>query len=233
MLNIAKIKQNNFSAPELKHDGEIFCLYLDDTLLHSEKGAPFGLPKHDFMLQILNEWQTAPQNIDLCLMPYTRICGALLDFESEYRPSQGQTIIEYVNGDLLLLHAPDNKVLFERQQALYNNIIKQIELALGIKYNISHQLLPATQAEQTTRKIDNWVSQTNDEIFLAIYILTQTLSSFALSFALINRMIDYEIAIKAAWLEHDIQMQKWGEDTELLAKRTQDIATIKAIMSLV
>jgi chaperone required for assembly of F1-ATPase len=233
---ISSIKNINYQQASLKDKNGTYVLSLDEELLLSESGKDFGLSNHSFMLQLLEEWQSriacddSAKTLDLRLMPYSRMVGAWLDFEAKNRSILQQNIIEYASGDALLIYDPNNAQLLAEQTKTYINILRQIELALNIKYHVSYEIMPKNQEERTINNINNWLQQSPNEIFLVNYILTQTLSSFALSFALINKMITSEEAINAGWLEYNLQMAKWGNDDELIAKRQQDFTTVKAAM---
>ena len=215
MRNITKITRRDYSKVALQYENENWHLALDDTLLCSDQGLVLASPNKQLMQHIVHEWQIQNGTINLNEMPLTRLLASALDLTQAQMQNMRALLMEYVGNEMLAMRD-------EQNQDLYDAILQKVEGFLGVTYELHNQLIPPPQPAELLAKVHDWLATLPAQTLLTHYVLTQTLGSFALSLAAIHLQLEPSIIIQAAWLEHDLQMQKWGEDEELLKKRHCD-----------
>jgi chaperone required for assembly of F1-ATPase len=215
MRNITKITRRDYAKAELQYEGENWHLTIDDVRLCSDEGQVLESPSKELMQHIVHEWQIQNGTINLNEMPLTRLLASALDLTQAQIQNMRTLLMEYVGNEMLAMRD-------EQNQDLYDTILQQVEGFLGVTYELHNQLIPPPQPAELLAKVHDWLATLPAQTLLTHYVLTQTLGSFALSLAAIHLQLEPSIIMQAAWLEHDLQMQKWGEDEELLKKRHCD-----------
>jgi chaperone required for assembly of F1-ATPase len=215
MRKISKITRLDYAKVELQNKGENWILILDDVPLCSDEGRLIANSSEALMHNIANEWEEQNGTINLNEMPLTRLLASVLDLNDTQMQNMRKSMMEYAGNEMLAMRD-------EQNQHLYATILQKVEKFLDVQYELHTQLISPPQPAKLLAKVQNWLTTLPPKTLLTHYVLTQTLGSFALSIAVIHLQLEPIKTIAASWLEHDLQMQKWGEDEALLQKRHAD-----------
>lgn len=195
-------------------------IMLDDKPLRSEDGHIFGHHAASLMTDIRQEWDAQGDTLDMLAMPLTRLLGGLLDMGDDGRLLMREELLTYALNDTLCYHQEDASSLAEAQCRIWGSWLDWAKDYFGEEWLITHNIMPVQQSDALKKTLTAWVARQNDATLLALFVTTQSLSSFILAVALSQEACNATEAVNAAWLEHDMQMEQWGNDDEIIAKKT-------------
>lgn len=195
-------------------------LMLDDKPLHSEDQHLFGHHSQTLMAGVKSEWEAQGETIDMLSMPLTRLLGGLLDMGDEERALMREELLTYALNDTLCYHQDDASSLAEAQCRIWGGWLDWAAKGFSAEWLITHNIMPVQQSDTLKSILIEWIADLDDASLLMLFVTCQSLSSFILAAALFQEACNATEAVNAAWLEHDMQMEQWGNDEEIIAKKT-------------
>jgi chaperone required for assembly of F1-ATPase len=204
---------------------------LDGKPLRTPAGTPVSLPSAALAAAVAEEWQGQGERIVAEAMPLTRLACTVLDRVDKERASLVAAIAGYAETDLVCYRADQPASLVERQQLLWQPLVDwatlRFDAPLAVVAGVMHRPQPpgavAALAAAVAVIDDPWR-------LLALYEATQLTGSLVIGLALLEGRLDAEDAWRAAHVEEDYQIERWGEDSEAARRRAGLRADLDAVM---
>ena len=178
---------------------------------------------------IADEWRAQATEIDPVSMPITRLTSTALDRVGPERAAIVESLLAYVQTDLLCYRAPHPAVLKERQAALWQPVLDWLEAEHGIALKVVHGIVPVDQSPAAETAAEAALSGLSDEMLTALQAAVATTGSLALGLALVHGRITSAEAFAAAQLDETFQNETWGEDAEAMRRREARSAEVEAV----
>lgn len=204
---------------------------LDGKTLRTPAGAAVTLPTAALAAAVAAEWEAQGPRIVAETMPLTRLACTVLDRVARDRAALVAAINGYAETDLVCYRADQPASLVERQQLLWQPLVDwailRFDAPLAIVSGVMHRPQPpgavAALAAAVAAIGDPWR-------LLALHEATVLTGSLVIGLALLDGRLDAEGAWRAAQLEEDYQIERWGEDAEAAKRRAALRADLDAVV---
>jgi chaperone required for assembly of F1-ATPase len=219
---------------ELAHAGEGeggYPLLLDGKPVRTPARRLLAAPSAQLAERIAAEWNAQTGAIDPAQMPVTRLANAIVDGVAERRQAVVDEVVQYLGSDLLCYRAEAPAALIARQSQHWDPILDWARDALGARFFqiqgivFSEQPPHAIAAARSTIPADPWRLG-------AVSSITTITGSALLALALAQNAVDGDSAWTAAQVDEDWQTEKWGSDSDALARRSARRAEFDAAVAV-
>lgn len=225
-----------YEAVSLSEESGGFVILLDDEPLETPAGNVLWLQPQRLAEAVVEEWASQSSPIETAIMPMTRFAATTVDRVLPNRDEIVGNSVKLAEADLLCYRAPEPTKLVQRQEELWQPILDWAKSELNAPLVVTTGILPITQPIECLGAIHQAVSKLDEYRLMALASLASAGGSLVLGLALINRRIDVEFMADAALVEEFHQLEKWGEDQELLdrvQKTRNELRETEAFLSLI
>jgi chaperone required for assembly of F1-ATPase len=195
-----------------------FAITLDDKPIRTPSGRQLVAPIREIADAIAAEWEAQQDTIDPLTMPMTRFANSVVDAVVDRVDAVIDDVAKYFGSDLLFYRAGHPDALVAREAALWDPLLFWAADALGAHFILAEGIVHVRQPESavaTTRAAlpdDPWS-------IAALHVITTMTGSALLALALLRGVIDSDSVWAAAHVDEDWNMEKWGVDEEVAARR--------------
>lgn len=226
----APVRQKRFYAKaEMAEEQGRFVLRLDGKRAMTPGKNPLAVPHRHLAEAIVAEWNAQGEFIVPASMPVTRLANSAIDGVASRLAEVRADVLAYAGTDLLNYRAGEPEGLVERQQAVWDPIVAWAEKRFGVRFVLAEGVMHVAQPEPTLAAIRAAVEPFDDPFRLAGLSLATNLSGSALiALALAEGALDVDAAWKAAHVDEDWNIEKWGEDSEAIARRAKRLIDFRA-----
>ena len=166
------------------------------------------------------EWAGQGRIVDPTSMPVTRLANSALDGVAKTLPETRANIASYAGADLTCYRATAPEALVALQAEAFDPALAWAEEALGVRFILSAGVLHVTQPERTLAAVREAVDGYESPFAVAaLHGLTSLSGSVLLALAVARRAWSAEDAWRAAHVDEDFQIRRWGEDDEAMRRR--------------
>lgn len=210
-----------------------FALVLDGKPARTPARNPVVLPSAALGHALTAEWLAVGQVIDPRLMPITRLVNTVLDGVSRNRAAVLAEIDRFAASDLLLYRAeaPDDLVRLQREwwDPITDWSREELGAPLLLTQGLMHVAQPAASLQRLTIAIATLAGESPATLFRvgALHVMTTLTGSALLAAAVGFGRLSAADAWKAAHVDEDFQISRWGEDAEAAARRANRWADMK------
>lgn len=134
--------------------------------------------------------------------------------------------VAFAETDLLCYHS-DEQALKQKQMAMWEPVLKQVELAFAIRFERTDAIIPVKQPSASVQAIHDYVTQLEDDALIVLAQMTQSFGSVLLAAAWMRELIDLDEAIACAQLDEHHQAERWGVDEAVRAKLQEKADLVK------
>jgi chaperone required for assembly of F1-ATPase len=206
-------------AGVLERDG-LFHVALDGRTARTPARKPLAVTSRPVAEALVVEWQAQAERIDPAQMPLTRLVNSALDGVEDQQEAVRAEIVRYAGSDALCYRAGEPEALVERQNRVWQPILRDIEAMIGARFLLAEGVVFAQQPEETLAAVARDVAKIPAPLALAGAHNVMTLTGSAiLTLALAAGRIDADAAWNAAHLDEDYQIGIWGQDEEAAERR--------------
>ena len=139
---------------------------------------------------------------------------------SRQRTETRADIAAYAGADFLCYRAGEPEALVEAQAAAFDPILDWARETLGARFVLSQGVRHVEQPQQTLRAIEAALAPIEDPFALAaLHVMTTLTGSALLALAVARGRSTADEAWRAAHVDEDFQISRWGEDGEATARR--------------
>jgi chaperone required for assembly of F1-ATPase len=218
------------SAGVAEADGG-FAILLDGRPIKTPSGRQLIAPVRAIADAIAEEWNAQVEIINPLSMPLTRFANSVGEGVVDRVDAVADDVAKYLGTDLLFYRAGHPEALVEREAAHWDPVVSWAADALGARFmlaeGIVHVVQPDTAiaAARAAFPKDPWS-------VAALHVVTTLTGSALLALALTFGVRDPDAIWAAAHVDEDWNIEKWGMDEEVAARRKARLVDFRAAVSI-
>ncbi|MCW6507195.1 ATP12 family chaperone protein [Lichenifustis flavocetrariae] len=216
-----------YKAAAIGPAGDGFALLLDGRPAKTPARNPVILPNEAAAQAVANEWEGVQGTIDPRVMPMTRLVNSVIDGVSHTQAGVMEEVLRYGGTDLLVYRAAEPDELVRAQQAAWDPIIAWSRQSLGVDFVIGQGVMFIPQRPESLDRLGDalraLVTDPRTAPFRlgAIHVMTTLTGSLLLALAIAAGLLHAEEAWRAAHIDEDHQIARWGADQEAADRRAR------------
>jgi chaperone required for assembly of F1-ATPase len=208
-----------------------FAITLDGKPIKTPSGRQVIVPARAIAEAIAAEWNAQGETIDPLTMPLTRFANSVIEGVVDKVEAVADDVAKYLGSDLLFYRAGHPEALVAREAKHWDPILFWVADTLGAHFilaeGIGHVRQPdsAVAAARAALPSDAWS-------IAALHVVTTLTGSALLALTLWHGVIDQDQAWAAAHVDEDWNIEKWGVDEEVAARRAARLVDFKAAAAI-
>ncbi|PVG02687.1 ATP12-domain-containing protein [Serendipita vermifera] len=188
---------------------------LDGRTLKTPGGNKIRLPPQKKLLATLiaNEWDVQDTIIKPHALPLTSIASRAIDglATAGERLAVAKDLMRYFDTDTLCYHESEPEQLVKQQKAHWDPLIQWWKEDMGLEVKLFDSVLIGKQTEEAKSKLLSIISDFDSWQMAAYERAVYTTKSAIVALAIVKRRLDVEQAARAAHVEVNSQIERWGE----------------------
>jgi chaperone required for assembly of F1-ATPase len=223
-----------YTAVSVVETGDGYGVDLDSRRIQTPAKQPLVVPTRKLAEAVAAEWDAQEGEIDRAAMPITRLAQTVADNGANDRAKVIADMMHYIHADPLCYRATDPNPLVLRQAERWQPILDWADTALGIKLEVTADLVVLVQPKKSVASLKALVEPLPDFVLFGLSSATGVLGSITLGLAFYEQHLDAAEALALALLDELWQVEQWGEDDEAVARRAgllQELAGIGDFLS--
>jgi len=197
-----------------------FAIHLDGRALKTPGKTTLVLPTEALGAAVAAEWNAQEKEIDPAAMPLTRIANTAQDAVRDRFDEVAEDIASYAGNDALCYRADDPASLVDIQRRLWDPVVGWAGALLGGHFVLVEGIMHKPQPKAVLKAYRDRLSSETPLRLAALHTITSLTGSALLALALKEDYLDADTAWKAAHVEEDFNIERWGEDAEAARIRT-------------
>ena len=195
-----------------------FAITLDGKPVRTPSRRRLAVPAREIADSIVAEWDAQKEVIDSTTMPVTRLANTVIDAVSDRVETVADDIAKYFHSDMLCYRAGHPEALVAREAELWDPVLFWAAEALGAHFILTEGIMHVRQPDQAVAAAraalpaDPWS-------IAALHMVTTLTGSALLALALLRGALDEDQVWAAAHVDEDWNIEKWGVDEEVAARR--------------
>jgi chaperone required for assembly of F1-ATPase len=199
-------------------DGGGFAVRLDGRSVRTPGKRPLVAPTRAVAEVVAAEWAAQGETIEPLSMPATRLANSAIDGVAEALAATQAAIADYAAADLVCYRAETPDALVALQAAAYDPVLAWARDALGARFITTVGVAHVAQPEAALAAARAAVEAYADPFAVAaLHVMTSLTGSLLIALMTAKGALTPEAAWRAAHVDEDFQINRWGEDEE--AKR--------------
>ncbi|HZE55875.1 MAG TPA: ATP12 family protein [Bradyrhizobium sp.] len=218
------------SAGVSEADGD-FSITLDGKPIKTPSGRQMIAPARSIAEAIAAEWNVQGEIIDPLTMPLTRFGNTVVEGVADKIDAVTDDIAKYLGSDLLFYRAGHPEALVAREALHWDPIVFWAADTLGAHFILAEGIVHVRQpdsaiaAARAALPSDAWQ-------VAALHVVTSLTGSALLALALFHGVLDSDEVWAAAHVDEDWNIEKWGVDEEVAARRAARLVDFRAAASI-
>jgi chaperone required for assembly of F1-ATPase len=207
-----------FKAVGTSAGPEGIAVTLDGKPIRTPAGRALAAPRQAIADALRQEWDAQADAIDPARMPLTRLANSIVDGVATRPDEAAADIIKYLGSDLLFYRADGPEGLIAKQGAEWDPVVRWAADEFGARFVLAEGIVhaaqpePAIAAAKTVMPADAWSLG-------ALHSITTLTGSALLALALAQGFRDAGSTWRAAHVDEDWNIEKWGFDELAAARR--------------
>jgi len=195
-----------------------FSVLLDGKPIRTPSRAILSLPTRGIAEVVAQEWDAQREALDPMTMPMTRLANSVVDGVQGREADVADDLGKYFESDLICYRASHPTELVAREAEAWDGVLFWIAQTLDAHFILAEGIVHAAQparavaAARGAMPRDAWP-------LAACHIVTTLTGSALLALALWRGSRDAEQVWSAAHVDEDWNIEQWGEDEEVVARR--------------
>jgi chaperone required for assembly of F1-ATPase len=204
-----------------------FLVTLDGRPIKTPSGHTVMVPARSIADAIAAEWNAQADTINPLTMPLTRFANSVVEGVADKVDAVADDIAKYLGSDLLFYRAGHPEALVAREAAHWDPILFWAADTLGAHFILAEGLVHVRQpdsavaAARAALPSDAWS-------IAALHVVTTLTGSALLALALFQGVLDQDQVWAAAHVDEDWNIEKWGVDEEVAARRASRLVDFQA-----
>jgi len=204
-----------------------FAITLDERPIRTPSGRPVVVPTREIADAIAAEWNAQQEIIDPLTMPLTRFANSVVDAVVDRVEAVTDDVAKYLGSDLLFYRASHPEALVAREAAHWDPVVFWAADTLGAHFILAEGIVHVRQpdsaisAARAALPADPWS-------IAALHVVTTLTGSALLALALLRGLLDQDQVWAAAHVDEDWNIEKWGVDEEVAARRAARLIDFNA-----
>jgi chaperone required for assembly of F1-ATPase len=208
-----------------------FAITLDDKTVRTPSGRALVAPNREIADATSAEWEAQKEDIDPLTMPLTRFANSVVDAVVDRVEAVADDIAKYLGSDLLFYRAGHPEALVTREAAQWDPVLFWAADTLGAHFILAEGIVHVRQpdsaiaAARAALPADPWS-------IAALHVVTTLTGSALLALALNHGVLTPDQVWSAAHVDEDWNIEQWGVDEEVAARRAARLIDFKAAASI-
>jgi len=199
-----------------KEDG--LAITLDGKPIRAPSGRPVIVPARAIAEAVAAEWNAQQEYIDPLTMPMTRLANSVIEGVVDRISDVAADAAKYLSTDLLCYRAGHPSALVAREAEHWDPVLFWAAETLGAHFILAEGIL---HAEQPAQAIAAARAAMPDDAWsvAALHVMTTITGSALLALAFVHGRLDQDQVWAAAHVDEDFNIEQWGLDEEVAARR--------------
>jgi chaperone required for assembly of F1-ATPase len=208
-----------------------FAVTLDGKPIRTPSGCQVVAPRREIAEAIAAEWEAQQDTIDPLTMPLTRFANSVVDAVVYRVEAVRDDVAKYFGSDLLFYRAGHPDALVALEAGHWDPVLFWAADALGAHFILAEGIVHVRQpdsavaAARAALPADPWS-------IAALHVVTTLTGSALLALALVHGVLDQDQVWAAAHVDEDWNIEKWGADEEIAARRAARLVDFRAAASI-
>src|ERR1700722_17511449 len=208
-----------------------FAITLDGRPIRKPSGREVTAPARQIADAIAAEWNAQGGDINPLTLPLTRFAKSLVGALVYVVDACGEEVAKYFQSDLLFYRAGHPEALVAREAAAWDPVVFWAADTLGAHFILAEGMVhwrqpdTAVAAARAALPDDPWS-------IAALHVVTSLTGSALLGLALLRGVLDQGQVWAAAHVDEDWNIEKWGIDEEVAARRAARRVDFEAAASI-
>jgi chaperone required for assembly of F1-ATPase len=207
-----------------------FAVTLDGKPIRTPSGRRVVAPTSEIADAIAAEWNAQGETIDPLTMPLTRFANSVAEVNDRVG-AVADDIAKYLGSDLLFYRAGHPEALVAKEAAHWDPILFWAANELGAHFMLAEGIVHVAQPESAIKAARGAFPEDPWSI-AALHVVTTLTGSALLALALALGVRDADQVWAAAHVDEDWNIEKWGLDEEVAARRAARLVDFKAAASI-
>jgi chaperone required for assembly of F1-ATPase len=203
----------------VKEEGGRSALLLDGKPVRTPAKAPLAVPGNALAEAIAAEWRAQGTHIDPRTMPLTKLANTVIDGVEGRAKEVIDDIVAHAKSDLLCYRAGGPEGLVAEQTKHWDPVLAWAKAALRAPLDLAEGVVHVTQPEASIAALRSEVEKLDTVGLAALHVMTALTGSALLGLAVVLKHLTPDAAWRAAHVDEDYQIGRWGEDAEAKARR--------------
>jgi chaperone required for assembly of F1-ATPase len=218
------------SAGVAEADGG-FVVTLDGKPIRTPSGRIVTVPVRNIAERMAAEWEAQRDIIDPLSMPLTRFANSVVEAVVDSADLVRDDVAKYLQSDLLFYRAGHPEALVAREAAHWDPVLFWAADEFGAHFILAEGIVHVRQPEQAVEAAraalpsDPWS-------IAALHVVTTLTGSALLALALNYSVLSPDQVWSAAHVDEDWNIEQWGVDEEVAARRAARLIDFKAAASI-
>jgi chaperone required for assembly of F1-ATPase len=208
-----------------------FAVTLDGRPIKTPSGRQVIAPVRGIAHAIAAEWNAQGEIINPLSMPLTRFANSVSEGVVDRVDAVADDVAKYLGTDLLFYRAGQPEALVAREAAHWDPIVSWAADALGAHFILSEGIVHVVQPD-TAMAAARAAFPKNPWSVAALHVVTTLTGSALLALALTRGVRDADAIWAAAHVDEDWNIEKWGMDEEVAARRAARLVDFRAAVSI-
>lgn len=204
------------------------AITLDGRPVRTPGRLPLAMPHAALAEAIADEWRAVTEKIDPRAMPLTGLANVAIERIAADPLPFIANLAAYAESDLLCYRAEAPEALVARQAAAWDPLIDWAQRRYDIHVEVVSGIIHRAQPAQTLSRLADALAARSAYALAGLSPIVTITSSLIAALALIEGAADADTVWRAAQVDEDWQVEKWGDDDLAIATRAAHRADFDA-----
>ena len=220
-----------YAKADVAESANGFAITLDGRPIRTPSGREVTAPARKIADAIAAEWNAQGDDINPLTMPLTRFANSVVEAVVDRVDAVAEDVAKYFQSDLLFYRAGHPEALVAREAAAWDPVVFWAADTLGAHFILAEGIVHVRQpdtavaAARAALPDDPWS-------IAALHVVTSLTGSALLGLALLRGVLDQGQVWAAAHVDEDWNIEKWGIDEEVAARRAARRVDFEAAASI-
>lgn len=212
------LRKRFYTSAEVTPADGGFAVTLDGRTIKTPARRTLVAPAKDIAEAIAAEWRSQAETVDPASMPLTRLTNSIIDGVTDRTADVADDIAKYFGSDALFYRAEHPQALVARQAEHWDPVLFWAADELGAHFILAQGVMHVGQPEAAIAAA-RAVLPDDPWRLGAMHVATTLTGSALLALALLRGRLDAEAVWTAAHVDEDWNVEQWGADDEVSARR--------------
>ncbi len=220
-------RKRSYARAGVAETSDGFAVTLDDKPVRTPSRKKLAAPTRQIAGAIAAEWDAQKEIIDPMTMPLTRLANSVIDAVADRVEAVADDIAKYFQSDMLFYRAGHPDALVAKEAAYWDPVLFWAADTLGAHFILAEGIVHVRQPDQAVAAAraalpaDPWS-------IAALHVVTTLTGSALLALALLRGVLDQDQVWAAAHVDEDWNIDRWGVDEEVAARRAARLVDFRA-----
>jgi len=208
-----------------------FTVTLDGKPIRTPSGRHVTAPNRAIAEAIAAEWNAQVEVINPLTMPLTRFANSVGEGVVDRVDAVADDVAKYLGTDLLFYRAGHPEALVAKEAAHWDPVVFWAANELGAHFILAEGIVHVAQPEPAIKAARD-VFPSDPWSVAALHVVTTLTGSALLALALYHGVRNADEVWAAAHVDEDWNIEKWGIDDEVAARRAARLVDFTAAVTI-